>query len=125
MAEYQRLLKDGLVRPSRMDLFIMNSDGSGVFRITDNDAANFAPFFTPDGKSLLFSSNQGAGGGREFDIYKINIDGTGLEQVTTALGFDGFPMISPDGSRILFCSNRHNSNKGETNVFVADWLGGK
>ena len=125
LAEYQRLLKDGLVRPSRMDLFIMNSDGSGVFRITDNDAANFAPFFTPDGKSLLFSSNQGAGGGREFDIYKINIDGTGLEQVTTALGFDGFPMISPDGTRILFCSNRHNSNKGETNVFVADWLGGE
>jgi Tol biopolymer transport system component len=125
LAEYQRLLKDGLVRPSRMDLFVMNSDGSGVFRITDNNAANFAPFFTPDGKSLLFSSNQGAGGGREFDIYKINIDGTGQEQVTTSPGFDGFPMISPDGSRILFCSNRHNSNEGETNVFVADWLGGE
>ena len=122
LAEYQALLRQGLVRPSRMDLFVMNVDGSGVVQVTDNDAANFAPYFTPDGKSLLFSSNMGSESGREFDIFKINIDGSGLEQVTTAEGFDGFPMFSPDGKRLVFCSNRHNSNPGETNIFVCDWL---
>ena len=123
LTEFRRLLSEGLVRPKKMDLFVMNSDGGDVVRITDNGAANFAPFFTPDGKSLLFSSNMGTDGGREFDIFKVNIDGTGMEQVTTSPGFDGFPMFSPDGNRLVFCSNRNNSQQGETNIFVADWLG--
>ncbi|MCB1150880.1 PD40 domain-containing protein, partial [bacterium] len=36
-------------------------------------------------------------------------------------GFDGFPMWAPDGKTFVFGSNRHNSNEGDTNIFVTEW----
>jgi Tol biopolymer transport system component len=52
----------------------------------------------------------------------INIDGTGLEQITFYEQFDGFPMFTRDGKKLVFCSNRFNSQPGDTNVFVCDWV---
>ena len=49
-------------------------------------------------------------------------DGTGLEQVTYNETFDGFPMFSPDGKKLVFASNRNAKARGETNVFIADWV---
>jgi Tol biopolymer transport system component len=60
--------------------------------------------------------------GREFDLYMINIDGTGLERITYSGDFDGFPMFSPDGKKLVFASNRNSKVRGETNVFIADWV---
>jgi Tol biopolymer transport system component len=52
----------------------------------------------------------------------INVDGTGLERVTYSGDFDGFPMFSPDGKKLVFASNRNSKVRGETNVFIADWV---
>jgi Tol biopolymer transport system component len=124
LADYRDLLARGLVRPSLMDLFVMNADGSDKRRITDNGAANFCPYFTPDGRRIIFSSNlDPAGGtrGREFDLFLIDVDGKNLEQVTFTPEFDGFPMFSPDGKKLVFASNRGGKVRGETNIFIADW----
>ena len=91
-------------------------------RLTDNGAANFAPYFFPDGERVLFSSNLGDPHGREFEIYAINVDGTDLEQITFSEGFDGFPMFNSDGTKLVFASNRDNEEEGETNIFVTDWV---
>jgi len=72
--DYEGLLKRNLVRPTRMELFIMDSDGSHQKQITDNGAANFAPFFHPDGKRIIFSSNLHDKSGRNFELYMINIE---------------------------------------------------
>lgn len=120
-AKYKSLLGQNLVRPSRMELFVMNADGSGKRQITDNGAANFAPFFHPDNKRIIFASNMGDPRGRNFDLYSINIDGTGLLQVTYNNTFDGFPMFTRDGKRLVFASNRNGKARGETNLFIADW----
>ena len=122
MEDYRALLADRLVRPTWMELFVMNADGSNQRQITQNGAANFAPFFFPDGQRILFSSNLGDPRGREFDIYAINADGTGLERITYGEGFDGFPMFSSDGKRLVFASNRNQKKPGDTNVFIADWV---
>ena len=122
LADYRSLLGDGLVRPSTLEIFIMDADGSNKRQITSNGAANFGPFFHPDGERIIFSSNLHAPDGRNFDLYLINVDGTGLERVTTHPEFDGFPMFTPDGSRLVFASNRHNRQQGDTNVFVAEWV---
>jgi TolB protein len=121
-ADYQALLKDNLIRPTKLDIWVMNADGSNKRRVTKLDKASFAPYFFPDGKRIIFSSNLDDPRGRDFELYTINVDGTGLERVTFNETFDGFPMFSPDGKKIVFCSNRNAAKQGDTNVFIADWV---
>lgn len=120
--DYKRLLAQGLVRPSKLDIYVANADGSNVRRLTNNGAANFAPAWHPSGKKIIFVSNLHEKGSRNFDLYLINLDGSGLERVTYFEDFDGFPLFSPDGKLLVFCSNRFNTKPGETNVFLADWV---
>ena len=122
IADYRRLLAQGLIRPSALEVYVMDADGSNKTQVTDNGAANFGPYFHPSGEKILFSSNLGDPTGREFDIFMINVDGSGLEQVTFTGGFDGFPMFSPDGKYLVFGSNRNESHPGNTNVFIAEWV---
>jgi Tol biopolymer transport system component len=121
-SDYLALLKDDLIRPSKLDIWVMNADGSNKRRVTNNAKANFAPFFFPDGKRIIFSSNMDDQRGRNFDLYVINLDGTGLERITLNPTFDGFPMFSPDGKKLVFCSNRNAAKEGDTNIFIADWI---
>jgi Tol biopolymer transport system component len=122
IADYQALLKQGLVRPSRMELWLMNADGSSQRQVTHLGGANFAPYFHPDGRRIIFASNYKDPRSRNFDLYLVNLDGSGLTQVTTSGEFDGFPMFSPDGKQLVFAANRFGSVPGETNLFVADWV---
>lgn len=122
LKEYRALLAQELVRPMVMELYVINADGTGLTQVTHNGAANFCPFFTPDGKRLIFSSNVSNPGHMAFQLYLINLDGTGLEQVTFLPPFNAFPMFSPDGKRIVWASNRNAKARGETNLFVADWV---
>ncbi|MEO6694836.1 MAG: hypothetical protein ABIY50_03160 [Ignavibacteria bacterium] len=119
---YRELLSQGLIRPGKLEIWIMDADGSNKKQVTKNAAANFAPYFFPDGKSILFCSNIEDPLSRNFDIYKINVDGTMPERITYHEEFDGFPMFSPDGKKLVFCSNRNNDLKGETNIFICDWI---
>lgn len=118
---YKDLLKQGMIRPNKMELWVMNADGSDQRQITKLGGANFGPSWTPDGKRIIFSSNHTNPRSRNFDLYIVNLDGTGLEQVTTNGEFDGFPMFSPDGSKLIWASNRGALKEGETNLFIADW----
>ena len=122
IADYKSLLKENLIRPTTLDIWVMKADGTGKRQITSNGKANFAPYFFPDGKRIIFSSNQNDPRGRDFDLYSVNIDGSGLERITYNNTFDGFPMFSPDGKKIVFASNRNSKTQGETNVFIADWV---
>ncbi|HEY2743380.1 MAG TPA: M20/M25/M40 family metallo-hydrolase [Polyangia bacterium] len=121
--EFRALLKKGLVRPTKLEIYVANADGSDPVQLTYLDAASFAPFWHPAEDRILFSSNYGDPKGREFDIWSVHTDGTGLERVTSAPGFDGFPMFSPDGKWLAFSSNRATPpGQHDTNVFVARWV---
>lgn len=120
--DYKSLLSQNLIRPSTLEIWVMNADGSNKRQITSNGKANFAPFFFPDGKRIIFSSNMDDPKGRNFDLYKINVDGSGLERITDNDTFDGFPMFSPDGKKLVFASNRNAATRGDTNIFIADWV---
>jgi TolB protein len=119
---YKKLLADGLIEPRSLEIMLMDADGSNKREVTHNGKANFAPYFHPNGKQIIFASNMNDPGGRNFDLFLINVDGTGLEQITLNETFDGFPMFSPDGKKLVFASNRHDSKPGETNIFIADWI---
>jgi TolB protein len=121
-ADYTELLKQNLIRPTTLEIWVMNADGSHKRQVTSNGKANFGPYFFPDGKRVIFASNMDDPRGRNFDLYKINTDGTGLERITFNDTFDGFPMFSRDGKKLVFASNRNAKVQGETNVFIADWV---
>jgi TolB protein len=109
------------VRPNKMEIWVMNADGSNQHQITHLGGANFAPFFTPDGTRIIFSSNYTNPHSGEFDLYLINDDGSALEQVTSATGFDGFPQFSPDGKHLVFASSRNATGEHQLDLFMADW----
>jgi len=121
-SDYLRLLKQNLIRPTTLEIWVMNADGTDKRQVTHNGKANFGPYFFPDGRRVIFASNMDDPRGRNFDLYRINVDGTDLERITFNDTFDGFPMFSPDGKKLVFASNRNAKIQGETNVFIADWV---
>jgi Tol biopolymer transport system component len=122
ISNYKTLLVANAIRPMALQIWTMNSDGTNKKQITDNGAANFGPFFHPNGKKIIFSSNVHDEKGRDFDLYTINVDGTGLERITYFDGFDGFPMFSKDGKYLVFASNRNQKKRGDTNIFICEWV---
>ena len=119
--DYKFLLSQNSIRPMALQIWTMNADGSDKKQVTDNDAANFGPYFFPDGNRIIFSSNLHDPKGRDFDLYAVNVDGSNLERITYFDGFDGFPMFSPDGKFLVFASNRNQRKAGDTNLFIAEW----
>ena len=122
VVEYKELLSKGLVKPTEMELFICDSDGSNLKQITYLGNANWSPFFHPSGKKIIFSSNYEADLGFPFNLYMIDIDGKNLERITYSDTFDAFPVFSNDGKKIAFSSNRNNGGTRETNLFIAEWV---
>jgi Tol biopolymer transport system component len=122
--QFKSLLAKDLVMPSKLEIMIMRADGSGKRQLTSNGAANFAPYFHPNGRQIIFASNVNNKDPRSpnFDLFLINRDGTGLQQVTFDEGFDGFPMFTADGRKMVWASNRNGAKEGDTNVFIADWV---
>ncbi|WP_374548972.1 M20/M25/M40 family metallo-hydrolase [Flavobacterium sp.] len=120
--EYKDLLAENLVAPTQMEIYTCNIDGTDLKQITHLGKANWAPFFHPSDKKIIFSSNHHATRGYDFQLYMINTDGTGLKQITYESEFNAFPMFSPDGKKLVFSSNRQQEKARETNVFIADWV---
>lgn len=118
---YRELLAQNLTAPMRMEIFLAEADGSGMRQLTDFGCASFAPQFTPDGGSIIFSSNRNDCDSRNFDLFLIGADGSNLRQVTDFGGFTSFAEFSPDGTQIVFSSDRDASSPYEFNIFVADW----
>jgi Tol biopolymer transport system component len=119
--EYKDLLAENLVAPTNMEVFVANVDGSNVKTGNKVRAGNWAPYYMPDSKRIIFASNHEYKRGFPFNLYTINEDGTDLKKISHDNGFDAFPMFSPDGKKIIFCSNRNNGGTRDTNVFIADW----
>ncbi|HEY7534275.1 MAG TPA: hypothetical protein VH681_16005, partial [Nitrospiraceae bacterium] len=125
VARYKELLSQRLVEPGQLEIFVMNADGTGQHQVTSNGASNFAPYFHPDGTRIIFSSNvetREVGGRPSFHLYLIGDNGAGLERLTFEGQFNSFPMFSPDGKRIVWVSDRNAKERGEFNVFLADWV---
>ncbi|MGE5817035.1 MAG: TolB family protein [Deltaproteobacteria bacterium] len=122
VSEYEALLKQSLIKPTRAEIYIMNADGSRQRQITHNGAANWAPFLHPNNQQIVFSSNLHDPERSSFSLYLVNTDGTGLKRLTSGARFDSFPMISRDGTKLVFASTRNAANPHEFNIFIARWV---
>ncbi|MFN5930810.1 MAG: TolB family protein, partial [Sphingobacteriales bacterium] len=118
--EYKELLAEGLVAPTKMEVYTADIDGKNLRKETALGQANWAPSYMPDSKRIIFASNHEYKRGYPFNLYVLNPDGN-MEKVSRDKGFDAFPMFSYDGKKIVFCSNRNNGGTRDTNIFIADW----
>jgi len=122
IADYKALLKENVVAPTEMEIYTCNIDGSDLKQVTNLGKANWAPYFHPTGKKIIFSSNHHSTRGYDFQLYMIDSNGENLKQITWESEFNAFPMFSPDGKKLVFSSNRQQEKARETNVFIADWV---
>ena len=124
LEKYRGLLARGQVEPSHLEIYVMNADGGDIQQVTSNGRANFCPFFHPSGRKLIYATNKHSEDRRKpnFDLFLVDIESGKEERITHSEDFDGFPMFSPDGSKLVWASNRYNARRGETNVFIADWV---
>jgi len=120
--DYLNLLSQNSIKPMALQIWTMDADGSNKKQVTKNNAANFGPFFFPNSKRIIFSSNLHDKSGRDFDLYAVNRNGTDLERITFFKGFDGFPMFSKNGKYLIFASNRNQKKRGDTNLFIGEWV---
>ena len=121
--EYRRSSTQGLVRPSALEIYLMNADGTGTRAGSRTTAPpTSARTSIADGKRIIYSSNVGSEvGPRVRPLADRQARRRAPERVTTAPGFDGFPHFSPDGRWMVWASNRADPESHETNLFIARW----
>lgn len=90
---------------SAIDLYLMNSDGSHVRRLTNSIGYDGGPFFSPDGKQICWRrfSRDGA----TAEIMMMNVDGSQERQLTKMDALSWAPFFHPSGEYLIFATNRH------------------
>jgi Tol biopolymer transport system component/PKD repeat protein len=88
------------------EIFVVNSDGSGLTQLTYNTAYDWEPSISGDGSKIVFVSDVDG----DYEIFVVNSDGSGLTQLTYNTINDIYPTISDDGSKIAF--------QGDYNIFL-------
>ena len=117
-AEKKKLAED----PSFFaEIYIMRADGSGQKRLTSVNGYDGGPFFTPDGKRIVWRRFDESG--LIADVWTMNPDGTDQRQITTFGAMSWAPYFHPSGAYILFASNKLGFENFE--VFMVDALGTK
>lgn len=108
--------------PTQMEIYTCNIDGSDLKQITHLGKANWAPFFHPSDKKIIFSSNHHSKRGYDFQLYMIDIDGENLRQITFQKRIQRLSYVFTRWKKLAFSSNRQQDAPRETNVFIADWV---
>ena len=97
-------------RDGDTEIYLMNADGSGVIKLTDNSVEDRDPTWSPDGSRIAFA--RGPYGSAE--IYVMNASGENAARLTEIATDDYGPAWSPDGTRIAFVSTRD----GNAEIYV-------
>ena len=84
------------------EIYVMNSDGQNIRRLTDSKGFDENPIWSPDGKSILFATNRDG----NHEIYMMDVDGENQRNISNHSAYDGHPNFSPDGQKIIFNSSR-------------------
>jgi tricorn protease len=102
-ARYPAVSNDGTIAFSyHGDIWLANSDGSNPRRLTAHIARDINPRFSPDGKSVAFSSNRMGNN----DVFVVPVAGGEPRQLTWHSGDDNVVYWTPDGKGIVIATNR-------------------
>ena len=85
-----------------LEIYVMNADGGGIKRLTDNHVMDASPVWSPDGRQLAFVSRRDHPGTETSDLYVMNVDGTSVTRLTNQTGWATSPSWDPHSRRIAF-----------------------
>ncbi|OQW38404.1 MAG: biopolymer transporter Tol [Proteobacteria bacterium SG_bin4] len=103
---------------SMIDIYIMDADGSNVKRLTQTKSYDGGPFFSPDGKRIVW--RRFSDSGREAEIFTMNIDGTDQKQITRLNVMSWAPFYHPSGKYVIFATNLHGHRNFELYIVDVD-----
>jgi len=92
-------------RDGNYEVYVMNSNGSGVVNLSNNKEYDGTPAWSPDGKKIAFRSYRDG----NYEVYVVNADGSGLKNITNSIKDDYNAAWSPDGKKIAFQSYREGN----------------
>jgi Tol biopolymer transport system component len=90
-----------------MDIYVMNSDASGINRLTSDANDDSMATWSPDGSKIVFQSRRN---GVNYQVYSMNADGSNQVNLTNTSASDGEPSWSPNGAKIAFASDRDHAD---------------
>ena len=94
-------------RDGNMEIYVMDSDGGGQTRLTEDPGEDFSPAWSPDGSKLTFISTRDGNA----EVYVMNVDGTGQTRLTNSTAGEVSPVFTPNGSQIAFISDRDGNDE--------------
>jgi TolB protein len=91
--------------PKNQQIFLMNTEGANVERLTNGEGEASNPAWHPDGQHLLFSWTRGYATGN-FNVFLMDASNREYDQLTSSAGRNENPNWGPDGRHLVFKSNR-------------------
>ena len=104
------------LRAGNWQIYKMDANGRNQTRLTRNEARDYSPVWSPNGKQIAFESIQDG----NWDIYVMNADGGNQQNLTQHPAIDASPDWHPDGIRIAF----HRTRDLDANIYTMDADGG-
>jgi len=99
------------------ELYLMDPDGLWMKRLTFNKNVNISPVFSPDGKSVAFTSFKA----KDADIYLLDLESKKERLLIDGEETQSAPSWSPDGRYLAYSS----AKKGNTEIYLLDMLTGR
>ena len=107
-------------RDGNPEIYVMDTDGGNLRRLTNHPGWDFSPSWSPDGKRIVFESDRDNDRDHNIDIYVMDADGGNQQKLTNHRAWDSSPSWSPDSQRIVF----HSKRDGNYEIYVMDTDGG-
>jgi TolB protein len=106
-----------------LQIFVINSDGTGEEQLTDTEGVNWGPYWHPNGQHIIYAAADHSNPAvrPNYDLWLMHVATRRKVRITYAPGADVLPVFSPDGKKLMWTSTRDGRMAG-SQIFLADFI---